>query len=105
MSNFSFCCVIQLFNMIVPGSSGRIALDDVLTASDDTLSAVSKFVTATEQKYFEKRYTEEMQMEGGGFPPEFANDDADTLTWDPSSQGVDEEMWRKKVHEQHHQDL
>ena len=91
--------------MVVPGSSGRIALDDVLTASDDTLSAVSKFLTATEQKYFEKRYAEEMQMEGGGFPPEFANDDADTLTWDPSSQGVDEEMWRKKVHEQHHQDL
>ena len=89
----------------MPGSSGKLALDDVLSASDDTLSAVSEFIAATEQEYYEQKYAEEnMNVEGGGFPPEFVDGGEDTLSWDASSQGVDEEMW-KKMHEQHHQDL
>ena len=80
--------------MIVPGSNGKIALNDVLSASEDRLSAASEFINEMEQRYYEKKYAWE-DMEGGGLPPQFADDDAED---------VDGEVWRK-MHEHHHQDL
>lgn len=89
--------------MIVPGSKGRIALVDLLSASEDTLLAASEYISAIEQKYYEKKYAAE-EMEGGGLPPDFAAEDTETLSEGHSGQDVGEEMWRE-VHEQHHQDL
>lgn len=101
MISFLSVYVCQLFNMIVPGSNGKVALNDVLSASDGRLSAASDFINEMEQKYYEKKYAWE-DMEGGGIPPQFADDDAEVLLGDQYSEDVDGEVWRK-VHE--HQDL
>ena len=83
--------------MISPGSNERIATSDVLSAADDVIQAASEFVLKIEEEYYEKKFAKE-EMEGGGFPPEFADDQ--------SSQDIGdlEKEWRE-AHNQHHQDL
>ena len=93
----------QLFNIIAPGSNNRIATSDVLSASNNVVQAASEYVLKIEEEYFEKKFAED-EMEGGGFPPECAEDTV-MPSGSQSSQNVDgEDAWRE-AHEWHHQEL